>query len=97
MKTIDHKGFCDEVNKVAQRSKDEVYSEGLRRAVSIEKRFIRPTDLEKRIKAIVFNTDGHTDLDTATWQVLQTLPRQGIYDLLFGDDEQLMSVHKENK
>lgn len=42
-------------------------------------------DFERRIKTAVFN-DSRLTLDAATWRILSTLPRDGIYDLIFGGD-----------
>lgn len=42
-------------------------------------------ELDRKIKTIVFNSDGKIPLDIATRQVLATIPTEGLYDLLFGD------------
>jgi len=39
--------------------------------------------LERQVMTLVFN-NGSKTLDSATWELLQTLPREGIYDLVFG-------------
>ena len=41
-------------------------------------------ELERTIMTVVFNSNGHKDLDTATWEVLKTIPKVGIFDLMFG-------------
>ena len=87
MKTIDMKGFNDETNRVMQLSKDPAYNEGIERAKSIVRRFIRPTFLEKQAKTMVFNSNGHLTLDCATRILLDRLPTEGLFDTLFGGDE----------
>ena len=41
----------------------------------------------RKVKTVVFNSNGHIGPDNATRQVLNTLPTEGLYDLLFGKEE----------
>ena len=88
MKRIDAKGFYDESNRIMQKCHDEAYIEGMERARSLVRRFTKPTDLERKIKTVVFNSNGHMTLDQATRSVLNTLPTEGLYDMLFGGDDE---------
>ena len=38
--------------------------------------------LERQVMADVFNYN--IDPDTATWQMLKTIPKEGVFDLIFG-------------
>ena len=40
--------------------------------------------LERQVMTVVFNSNGRKDLDSATYEMLHTLPREGCYDLIFG-------------
>lgn len=40
--------------------------------------------LEREVMTVVFNSNGRKDLDTATHELLHTIPREGSYDLIFG-------------
>ena len=71
-----------------QKCHDEAYIEGMERARSLVRRFTKPTDLERKIKTVVFNSNGHMTLDQATRSVLNTLPTEGLYDMLFGGDDE---------
>ena len=86
MKTFDYDGFMDESNRIMQKSKDEAYNEGIERMRSLVKRFCRPTDLERKVKTVIFNSNGHIGPDNATRQVLNTMPTEGLYDALFGKE-----------
>ena len=88
MKIFDFKGFCDSCNTIMQRSSDEFYNEGIRRAMGAARHFIKPGQLERMVKTVIFNGNGHVSPDAAVWMVLNTLPREGIYDLLFGPPEE---------
>ena len=88
MKRIDAKGFYDESNRIMQRCHDEAYIEGMERARSLVRRFMKPMELERTIKTVVFNSNGHMTLDQATRSVLNTLPTEGLYDMLFGGDDE---------
>ena len=87
MKAFDYDGFMRESNRIMQRSRDETYNEGIERMRSLVKRFCRPTDLEREVKTVIFNSNGHIGPDNAARQVLNTLPTEGLYDLLFGKEE----------
>ena len=87
MRQIDYEGFMNESNRIIQKSRDESYNEGMERARSLVRRFCKETDLERKVKIVVFNSNGHIGPDNATRQVLNTLPTEGLYDLLFGRGE----------
>ena len=87
MKAFDYDGFMNESNRIMQRSKDETYNEGIERARSLVKRFCKDTELEREVKTVIFNSNGHIGPDNAARQVLNTLPTEGLYDLLFGKEE----------
>jgi len=87
MRQIDYEGFMNESNRIIQKSRDESYNEGMERARSLVRRFCKETDLERKVKIVVFNSNGHIGPDNATRQVLNTLPTEGLYDLLFGREE----------
>lgn len=87
MKIFDFKGFCDACNTIIQRSHDEFYNEGIRRAMGAARHFIKPTALEREVKTVIFNGNGHVSPDLAARQVLSRKPTEGLYDLLFGPEE----------
>ena len=87
MRQIDYDGFMNESNSIIQKSRDQEYNEGIERARSLVKRFCKETELERKVKTVVFNSNGHIGPDNATRQVLNTLPTEGLYDLLFGKEE----------
>ena len=87
MRQIDYDGFMNESNRIIQKSRDQGYNEGIMRARSLVKRFCKETELERKVKTVVFNSNGHIGPDNATRQVLNTLPTEGLYDLLFGKEE----------
>ena len=87
MKAFDYDGFMRESNRIMQRSKDETYNEGIERMRSLVKRFCRPTDLEREVKTVVFNSNGHIGPDNALQKLLQQRPAAGLYDALFGREE----------
>lgn len=88
MKAFDYDGFMNESNRIMQRSKDETYNEGIERMRSLVKRFCKDTELEREVKTVIFNSNGHIGPDNAARQVLNTLPTEGLYDLLFGKEDQ---------
>lgn len=87
MKAFDYDGFMRESNRIIQKSRDQGYNEGIERARSLVKRFCRPTDLEREVKTVVFNSNGHIGPDTALQKLLQQRPAAGLYDALFGREE----------
>lgn len=87
MKSIDYDRFMNEANRIMQKSFDESYEEGIRRAMSLVKRYTRPSRLEVMVKTAIFNSDGHMDPDRAARKVILSLPVEGLYDLLFGKEE----------
>ena len=87
MKAFDYDGFMNESNRIMQKSKDETYNEGIERMRSLVKRFCRPTDLEREVKTVIFNSNGHIGPDNALQKLLQQRPAAGLYDALFGREE----------
>ena len=87
MKAFDYDGFMRESNRIMQRSHDETYNEGIERMRSLVKRFCRPTDLEREVKTVIFNGNGHVSPDAALQKLLQQRPAAGLYDALFGREE----------
>ena len=87
MKAFDYDGFMNESNRIMQRSHDETYNEGIERMRSLVKRFCRPTDLEREVKTVIFNGNGNVSPDAALQKVLTQRPAAGLYDALFGKEE----------
>ena len=84
MKAFDYKGFCDSCNTVMQRSKDEFYNEGIRRAMAIAKHFTRVIPLQREVDTLVCNANGHVSPDVATRQVINKGKLEGTYERVFG-------------
>lgn len=87
MKTIDMKGFNDETNRVMQLSRNPAYIKGIERAKEIVRRFTRPTSLERQVQRFASTYNGEMTLDCATRIMLDRLPTEGLFDMLFGGEE----------
>lgn len=87
MKTLDYDGFMRESNRIIQKSRDQGYNEGIERARSLVKRFCKDTELEREVKTVIFNSNGHIGPDNALQKLLQQRPAAGLYDALFGREE----------
>lgn len=84
MRAFDYKGFCDSCNTVMQRSKDEFYNEGIRRAMAIAKHYTRVIPFQRMVDTAVFNANGHLSRDMAVRRIINSLPLDQLYDYLFG-------------
>ena len=76
--------YTAKCNEMMAKEEDKEKVALMRELKSLALECTRPIALEKRIRTIVFNSDGKTDLDKATLLALKEVPFAGAYDYLFG-------------
>lgn len=81
---FDASAFMAKCNEIMAKEKDKDRLALMREMKALALDCTKPISLEKKIRTLVFNSDGRMSLDKATLIVLKDVPIEGAYDYLFG-------------